>query len=290
MRRRQGFTLVELLVVIGIIALLISILLPALTSARRQAVALKCAAALREIGTAVQMYSMENKGYAPPCRLNVTTAVTYNVGGFNYTQYLFWQSFLAKYVTKTKVGMSGGNADERAQGRNNILWGCPQWSGYETSGFTGGYYPYLTGYGWNPYPGYTPSTASTASSIISPNGSSWSTQPAGSRWYKLKDYTMPDRRCLVADSLFWLSESDYSRTDGTFPGLKVIKNAGAIHDTNGTCIDWYRHGKYPGMASSDYFQAAGGKVMYNILYADGHAVTTADKAEAYRSMVMRYPG
>jgi prepilin-type N-terminal cleavage/methylation domain-containing protein/prepilin-type processing-associated H-X9-DG protein len=295
---REGFTLVELLVVIGIIALLISILLPALSSARRQAAAVKCLASLREIGSAVQMYSIDNKGYVPPCRLMVTSSAKYNVDGHDYngasSNYLFWQSFLAKYVTKTKVGMGGSTASEREQGRKNILWGCPQWDGYMNSSFNGGYYPYLTGYGWNPYPEYTASTGSTNSSIISPNAahpnSPWTIQPKGSKWFKLKDYTMPTQRCLVADSLFWLVESDYSRADGSFPGLKLVKNAGDIHAKNGTDIDWYRHGKYPGMADANYFQETGGKVAYNILYADGHAATSADKAEVYRSTVMRFPG
>lgn len=61
----RGFTLVELLVVIGIIALLISILLPALGKAREQANAARCAANMRTAVQALHLYTTDNKGWLP---------------------------------------------------------------------------------------------------------------------------------------------------------------------------------------------------------------------------------
>lgn len=64
-RFKRGFTLVELLVVIGIIALLIAILLPALGKARQQARQLQCMNNERQLLSALLMYTQDNDGYFP---------------------------------------------------------------------------------------------------------------------------------------------------------------------------------------------------------------------------------
>ena len=68
------FTLIELLVVIAIIAILASMLLPALSKSRNKAKQIKCAAQLKEINTAFQMYAAENNDFFPPHQIKDGTS------------------------------------------------------------------------------------------------------------------------------------------------------------------------------------------------------------------------
>jgi prepilin-type processing-associated H-X9-DG protein/prepilin-type N-terminal cleavage/methylation domain-containing protein len=61
--RLHGFSLVELIVVIGIIAMLIAFLLPTMNTARQQMVTVKCMSQMRELGNAFQMYANDNRGW-----------------------------------------------------------------------------------------------------------------------------------------------------------------------------------------------------------------------------------
>jgi prepilin-type N-terminal cleavage/methylation domain-containing protein/prepilin-type processing-associated H-X9-DG protein len=96
-KRPQGFTLVELLVVIGIIALLISILLPALSKARQEANLVKCASNLRSIGQGIAIYAT-NYGTFPASNyyygLNVDPNGQWQLPATPTQGYVHWTSLL----------------------------------------------------------------------------------------------------------------------------------------------------------------------------------------------------
>lgn len=102
---RRAFTIVELLVVIGIIAILMGILLPTLSRVRQQANTIKCASSLRQFGTAWQMYASAHGGRSVPGRLPRYNGVnsTFDLGeGEEYRPrwYELLGSYLKRYATK----------------------------------------------------------------------------------------------------------------------------------------------------------------------------------------------
>ncbi len=100
MKRRTAFTLVELLIVIGIIALLISILLPTINAAREQANKTKCSSNLKQLGTAWTGYLNESRGVLPAPSQGLKTRISKR-------DWFYWQpgrdpneSPIAPYLSK----------------------------------------------------------------------------------------------------------------------------------------------------------------------------------------------
>lgn len=123
-KKVTGFTLVELLVVIGIIALLISILLPALNKARRAANAVACLSQLRQIGQAQLMYINANRGYYVP--------LSGSPGMYHSAQYspYGWQKMLYPYLVPQDLPDSAKVSyvlsDSDVSGSVHRLFLCPE--------------------------------------------------------------------------------------------------------------------------------------------------------------------
>jgi prepilin-type N-terminal cleavage/methylation domain-containing protein/prepilin-type processing-associated H-X9-DG protein len=335
-RRHGAFTLVELLVVVGIIAVLIGILIPVLTSARKTAQAAKCASALREIGNAFKLYAIDNNQYYPPLRcVGSTTNNTYQVmmGGTMYNPVpaaqTYWMYFLARYISKGKFGAnSGATAQDAAQTMATVLWGCPTFVpvnvAQNSSIGVGGIAVVYTGYGMNGFPEYTatyppptwgdkydalgdsltpgPPNDLKAVSTIAPGPTSGGTDyshPYSGKWYKMGNYTKPAERALVGDCRAYVLEALKSTGPNNFSGQASIlalqsvfwtANTQGPADTGQSSYDYYRHGKYPGMEYANAFSAKGGKISYNVLFADGHVSNLQSREEGFAAARMRFPG
>lgn len=283
-RSKMGFTLVELLVVIGIIAVLISVLLPALQAARRSANTTKCLSALRQIGLAFQIYATENAGYYPMSYHNLSNSPA---------RAKRWPDYIGKYLNNGRpvnwdgTGIANADQDTMAslKGGKFLLWnGCPSYQEYQTTYIVGAQPNYSRnttistahfGYAMNNYAFAPRSTAQLTGGYQSwVYRSSTSTTPSAGGWYfKQSQWKQASERALIFDN----AHRDCSVTP-TVPWWTAFgwTTMPPVPDIFSMTIDFNRHGKRPiGNAYTD--------LSLNMLYADGHAATVSCK-EAYRAI------
>jgi prepilin-type N-terminal cleavage/methylation domain-containing protein/prepilin-type processing-associated H-X9-DG protein len=309
--RRHAFTLVELLVVIGIIAVLIAILLPTLNAARRSAQSVKCLASLREIGNGYAMYAAQYKGYWPCAVHNfdcVVPAPSGAAGAYSYPypqgtpwfplpsgRQLRWHDRILPFISSIKDIDDYRDIPQRLPAdvirSISVLWGCPSYR-YSQENVDGGNAvddQMRTGYEMNRYPLYPffhPNTNADGVYIqgTTPPYTGGPTTNQAGRYFRAIEWSKASDRLLIADGLgHFIQMSPVVRSNPTAPNLFTPSsiNWWPFPDASGASTvappanwDNYVHFWVDGARHAPpnaTKQATWNRPYMNALFCDGHA-------------------
>lgn len=259
-RRLAAFSAVELLCVIGVIALLVALLVPIITRARARAVQVKCSAALQQIGTSYAAYAAAHDGWWPMARHDYAPPGLADVPPFR-TRTKRWHDFISTYVGQS-INRDGDRPGEIASLRSkgsSVLWGCPVW---DKSGGD-------SGYAMNVYPTIQPARPFGTTSLglrewvcrFNVNGlDGW--------YFRASQWSRSAERCLVYDSI---------SADSSVSGWPWWPGSGPMppvpHPINFT-PDFNRHGRRS-MATPE------SEPSVNVLFCDGHVELLSARRTAY---------
>ena len=320
MKRNRAFTLVELLVVIGIIAVLVGILLPTLSSARRAADRTKCLASMRDIGNGFRMYAIDNKGAWP-------VAAHFYTGTGTYTHRdKRWHDFIAKYIigkqrvadssgkeyNETDMNFNGTDGNEplntggstyathgdfgtptdplwigTMRDRNSILWGCPSWNRVGTAG-TQLEYGANNGYAMSIFPEAPNDLYNGAGSIygLDPNKVAWIIEDSydgtlfPGKYHKMSGWTHSGDRGLLFDGIHNGGYWTTTAWNQSWPYTPDTTTPLPKFPVYQMPMDWTRHPKGKPGSVKSTDPAL------NMLFCDGHAATVSAR-EAYRALRFR---
>lgn len=254
-RRLSGFSLVELLVVIAVFAVLLSLLLPSLLSARRGAQAVQCLSRCRQLGIACQAYCVDNDGRLPPHNTIDRTLEDPNFPGQGANVAWCWAQISGDIDTAFRNGSLSDYLDDVT-----TIAGCPAWEtpasaidwGVTTPFFNSYSLPLVVHYGYN-------------GRMLGENlgGGVWAS-------FRISDLKQADSTVIFTDSGQMSTGLSGTAGAAVWPEWELQPAARGTHVFGGNTV----HGRHPGETA-------------NVLWGDGHAsksdVETAFATEEQRA-------
>jgi prepilin-type N-terminal cleavage/methylation domain-containing protein/prepilin-type processing-associated H-X9-DG protein len=179
--QRRAFTLIELLVVISIIAILASLLLPAIGMVRDQAKTMRCANSQKQLAMGILAYGNDWDGFMPRLKTPYPT---------NTSLSYMWFTAIAGYVGHEDMETSVSIAGRRW---GSVIWGCPLWKPSVATFSTS-----RPGIGMTWYP-MSPVASTTNMCWLDPSGGF----DSAGRDIALGNITQTSRRIVLGDALDW---------------------------------------------------------------------------------------